>query len=345
MKFKYITGIPGILTSTGIPGIIWHVKIFLPNSAFLGNIDPFLREFDPSDPETLEITSNKKWISIHPVVLSMVAALGMNVHPAKIQCERFEAASKHYLERMGLFKFLKISSGMEITEHDPAGRFIPLSQIKESQGLTHFIKDMVPLLHVEPKHAEPIRYVVSELVRNVLEHSLAKQGAILSAQYYKKSNTIRIGIVDTGVGIKKTINESYQAQSELDAIRLALMPGLTGTTRREGGTELNAGAGLFFTRSIANVNRDFFMIYSGNALYKLLKPRSAAKRVSLHADPFDDRHSKGEDFPFWQGTVVGIDITLDTTKEFSNLLDIVRDTYGKAVRERKRARFRKAKFI
>ncbi|EKD47873.1 MAG: hypothetical protein ACD_65C00239G0001, partial [uncultured bacterium] len=39
---------------------------------------------------------------------------------------------------------------------------------------------------------------MSELVRNVLEHSMSKHGAIVSAQYYKKSNTVRIGIADTG---------------------------------------------------------------------------------------------------------------------------------------------------
>ena len=49
------------------------MKIHFPNSAFLGNIDPFLRSFDPSHPEKLEITANKQWISIHPVVLAMVA--------------------------------------------------------------------------------------------------------------------------------------------------------------------------------------------------------------------------------------------------------------------------------
>ena len=65
----------------------------------------------------------------------------------------------------------------------------------------------------------------------------------------------------------------------------------------------------------------------------------------MHGDPFEDRFSKGEDFPFWSGTAVGIDISLDTTKEFSTLLDLIRETYTKAVKERKKARYKKAKFI
>ncbi len=275
----------------------------------------------------------------------MIAALGLTLERSNIVCEKFEAASKHYLVRMGLFRFLKMKSNMEITEHDPAGRFIPLTQIKDSGGLTHFITDMIPLLHVEPKHAEPIRYVVSELVRNVLEHSLSEHGAILSAQYYAKSNTIRIGIADTGVGVKKTINQSHAAKDDMAAIRLALTPGITGTTRREGGTEQNAGAGLFFTKSIANVNRDYFMIYSGRGMYKLLKHKLTAKYMPLHADPFEDRCSRGMDFPLWQGTIVGVDISLNTTKEFTTLLDLIRDSYAKAVRERRKEKHRKARFI
>ena len=320
------------------------MKIHLPNSAFLGNIDSFLSTFDPTNTGVLEITAHENWISVHPVVLAMVAALGLTVEPTKIVCDKITAKSGHYLERMGLFKFLRIKSELDISEHDSSGRFIPLTQIKNSLELTKFITEMVPLLHLEPKHAQPIQYIISELVRNVLEHSLAKNGAIVSAQYHKKGNIIRIGIVDTGVGVRQTINKSHAATSDLDAIGLALTPGITGTTRKEGGTELNAGAGLFFIKSIAYVNRDFFIIYSGSALYKLLK-RSETKRLALHADPFLDRHSHKGALPYWNGTVVGIDIALDATSEFTVLLDLIRDTYMKAVKERKKARYKKAQFI
>jgi anti-sigma regulatory factor (Ser/Thr protein kinase) len=321
------------------------MQIHLPNSAFLGNIDPFFRAFDSSKPDKLKITANKKWISVHPAVLSMVAALGLKIGKSNIHCEKIEATSKHYFERMGLFKFLGIKSKIRINEHEPAGRFIPLTQIKKSSELTTFITDMIPLLHLEPKQAGPIRYIVSELVRNVLEHSHSKFGAILSAQYYKKSNTIRLGIADTGIGIKKSINQSHSASTDLDAITLALTPGITGTTKKEGGTEYNAGAGLFFIKSIAKVNHDFFLIYSGTAMYKLLKGNQVKKHMRLYADPFKDRHSSDEHLPYWTGTIVGIDISLDATKEFSVLLDLIRETYVTTVRERKKERYRRPKFV
>lgn len=319
------------------------MKIHLPNSAFLGNIDPFLRGFDPSSPDLLEITANDQWISVHPVVLSMIAALGLTIKSADIHFKKMEARSRHYLVRMGLFKTLNAPSDIRIIEHEPAGRFIPITQIRTSDELTRFITEMIPLLHLESEQAKTIGYIVSELVRNVIEHARAENGALLCAQYYKKSNSIRIGIADTGVGIQATINQSYSTKTDLEAIQLALWPGITGTTRREGGTEQNAGAGLFFIKSIASVNRDFFVVYSGSGFYKLLK-KPPTKRLHLNADPFRDRHSKKEDLPLWHGTLVGVDITLDQTEEFSLLLDAIRKTYGTAIRERKMAKYKKPRF-
>jgi len=319
------------------------MEIHLPNSAFLGNIDPFLLGFKPEGPNKLLITANKKWISVHPVVLSMIAALGLSIKKQNIHCEKLEAKSKHYLERMGLFKILDIDSDITINEHEATGRFIPLTQIKNSQSLSKFIQELTPLLHLKSKDAEPIKYIVSELVRNVLEHSASEYGAIVSAQYHAKTKTIRIGIADTGIGIWTALKQSYNPQDCLEAIQLALTPGITGTTHKEGGSELNAGAGLFFTKSIAYVNRSFFMIYSGNAMYKLLRRKS--ERLKLHADPFADKHSKREDLPFWQGAIVGIDMSLEDTQEFSVLLDLIRETYSQAIQERKKTRLQKPKFI
>ena len=42
------------------------------------------------------------------------------------------------------------------------------------------------------------------------------------------------------------MQENWHPATDIDAIKLALTPGISGTTRQEGGTDDNAGAGLFF---------------------------------------------------------------------------------------------------
>ena len=214
--------------------------------------------------------------------------------------------------------------------------------IQNDGELTDFMENKIHLLKLETKYNEPIKYLIPELVRNVLEHAQCDTGAILSAEYSLKSNTVRLGIADTGLGIKKGIGFSHATPDHLTAIRLALIPGITGTTRREGGTAFNAGAGLFFIKSIAKVNRDFFVMYSGDALYKLLK--SKTKKIRLFGDPFHDHHSTSNELPFWQGTIVGIDISLDRVEEFSEILEHIHKAYLKTMKDRKKARYRRPRF-
>lgn len=321
------------------------MKIHFPNSAFLGNIDAFLQSFNPDEPNKLEITFNEKWISVHPLVLSMTAALGISVRRlgGQIHCSPLTARSMHYLVRMKLFKYLDIAPEITPQEHEQSGRFIALTTIKDGNDLTNFIEELVPLLHTGPNEADSIKYVISELVRNALEHAEADNGAIICAQFFKKSNKISIGVADTGVGIKKTISVSHVINGDGEAIKFALTPGVTGRTSTPGGTAFNAGAGLFFIKSIAKVNRNFFVIYSGTGMYKLKKEK-VKKNIKLYPDPTDDKHSKKENLPYWQGTAVGVDISLDGNQNFAELLTLIRSVYHLDVKDRKN-KYKKARFI
>ncbi|MBI2045112.1 hypothetical protein HYT23_03570 [Candidatus Pacearchaeota archaeon] len=322
------------------------MRIHLPNSVWLGNIDPFLRAFDVLETDVLEISSHQKWVSVHPVVLSMVCAIGLKMRREgkEIKFYKPTAISKHYFERMGLFKILGLESEIKIREHESAGRFVTIQVIKDSKQLDRFITEMVPLLHSEPKKVEPIRYIIFELVRNVFEHANSDDGAIVCAQYYKKSNTIRIGVADCGIGVKKSISQSYSPKTDIEAILLALTPGITGTTTKIGGTESNAGAGLFFIKSLAKVDRDFFMIYSGEGMYKLLK-NPKHKGVRLVADPIKDHASYNNNYPDWSGTVVGIDLCLDEHADFNALLDLIRDFYQKARKQKIKEKYKHPRFV
>ena len=149
-------------------------------------------------------------------------------------------------------------------------------------------------------------------------------------------------MADSGVGLFTSIGQSHSAASEREAVYLALTPGISGATRKIGGNETNAGAGLYFVKSIAQLSGNYFVIYSGRSMFKVLK--SGADSPILCADPKKNVQTFADDLPHWQGTVVGIDISVDERADFGRLLNDIRKSYTLDVRARKKAYYKKIRW-
>ena len=320
------------------------MRLHLPNSAHLQNIEGFIRSYEPNGKNRLVISSHARYIHAHPFALALAACAGaLAKHSGwKTSGSIPNVSSAPYLVRMKLFDYLDVPPPRQIEEHEEAGRFVPLTQIRTNDDLRNAIANLIPLLHAAPSVADPIRYVVSELGRNVLEHSQSPVGGFVCAQYYKNQKRIAIGMADAGIGVAAAIRHSHKAASERTALKLALTPGISGATPRIGGNETNAGAGLFFIRSIAKVSGNYFLIYSGSTDYKLL--RTQRTRNVLYGDPMAEDHRLNEDLPSWQGTAIGIDINVDDTAEFSSLIRLISKSYSIDVRARKKAYYKKIQF-
>lgn len=318
------------------------MEIHLPNSAHLQNIEGFIRKYDPRYPNRMRVSGHDKYIHVHPFALAMVACAGEVAFASGVTASGTipDVASMPYLVRMGLFKYLHVPPPRTIEEHEEAGRFVPLTQIKSSEDLTDTITNLIPLLHAAPTVSDPIRYVISELGRNVLEHSESSVGGFVCAQYFKDKRRIAIGMADAGIGIFNAMRTYHHPRDEKHAFQLALTPGISGATPRIGGNETNAGAGLFFIRSIAKTSGNYFFIYSGNTSYKLVRKQKNTNL--LHADPFAEANSIRTDLPHWKGTAIGIDINVDETREFSGLLNLIRKSYSIGVKDQKKEKYYKA---
>jgi anti-sigma regulatory factor (Ser/Thr protein kinase) len=319
------------------------VDIFVPNSAHLGNVESFLSRLTLTRPNSLKVTFHPKWVSVHPMVLATIGAIGLEARSRGVQpkAEIPKIAAMRYFDRMGVFAHLGIESGVAQIEHEPAGRFIPLTQIRNNDELGRFLIDMIPLLHADPSQAEPIKYVVSELVRNVLEHSGSSVGAVVCAQYFKSSDKLALAVADAGIGVLGSMRIHHPVRTSTDALRLALRPGVSGATPQLGGNEFNAGAGLFFTKAIASASENHFGIYSGDAFFKLKKSRDPN---IIFADPASDNATWRSDLPRWDGTAVGINVSLADQAMFSEVLRLIRDAYALDVRAKKKARYAKPRF-
>ena len=195
---------------------------------------------------------------------------------------------------MKLFHHLGVDYDPGIVEHEEAGRFLPISQIVRRDQVASIIANISALLHLEddPESLAAVQYCVSELIRNVLEHSSSPDGAFVCAHRYTGSSTPRvtIAVADCGRGIASHLARAHPeaASDDMVALGLAMRPGITGALRGPYGTSENAGAGLFITRCIAKGTGGYFLLLSGNAAYRLRRARSDEDQVTLYADAFEE---------------------------------------------------------
>lgn len=314
-------------------------EFFVPNSVALRNFDTILNKntFGPWHRE-VHVRFHPKYVAMHPVGLALMAALGDIWRKEGVELSGTldrNIRSIPYLQRMGLFKAMGFVQPSTFEEHEESGRFIPLRKIRSGAELEEFVKTIDPLLHTTRENSRVIKHVFSELIRNVIEHAGSGEGANVCATYNRNRRKISVGISDSGRGLFSSIVKSHPLKSDMDAILKALTPGVTGSTSRIGGNEQNAGAGLFFTKCIAQSTRNNFLIYSGSAYFKLLVT-PADRPVRFNPDPTKDRHTKRTNLPSFAGTLVGLDIHIDDQEAFKDLIDRIGDAYQLGVTRSKK---------
>ena len=320
------------------------MKIHFTNQGTLQNFRNFAETLVFDDSGELIITMDEKWVNTSPAQLALTAAVAMEVGKEHSLIKGPVPSSARYLDRMGLFDFVSTPSPFGDYDHkEPSGRFVPITVIKNSQDQSRFVTDIIPLFHLDAQNSRILSYIIGELVRNTLEHSYSRNGAVVVAQYYRKSNRISFAICDTGIGLWRSL-QIWHPRTDGEALRLALTPGISGTTRQIGGTADNAGAGLFFIKSIAKISRGYFVIMSGNSSYTLLKSRPDVKN-RLYADPFRDHCAFSDKISRFNGTLVAVDIKLDKTLEFTELLGEIRSVFELAITEQKKSNIRKPNFV
>jgi anti-sigma regulatory factor (Ser/Thr protein kinase) len=212
------------------------------------------------------------------------------------------------MARMRLFEHLGATfDERPVTEHEEAGRFLPVTQVTRRDQVPGVIGSISALLHLQddPESLAAVQYCISELLRNVLEHSGSADGAFVAAHRYTKKgpHRVTIAVADCGRGIADHLGQVHAEALKDDeiALRLAMRPGITGARAGIYGVPDNAGAGLFITRCIAKGTGGYFLLTSGRAVYRLRRGRNDDEMLDLHVDGYDDpRHDEWRVPAPWQ---------------------------------------------
>lgn len=309
-------------------------RLIVPNNASIHTARAFLAKSRPYERNgqngILELYP--KWAHVDPFALSIIAAWGgwCKRVGLKVSIENL-GKQANYAARMRLLHHLSINYNPSIVEHEEAGRFLPLTQVQDYPQLTAVIADISALLHpdTEPDALAAVQYCVSELIRNVLEHSGSPEGAFICAHHYtgKGPKRVTIAVADCGSGIASHLANRYPEALENDriALGLAMRPGITGATSGLYGTPENAGAGLFITRSIAKGTGGYFLLLSGDAAYRLRRTESPKKQINLFFEAFDEPRFDLWELPAkWLGTTVAVEIRTDRIEDFQGFFQWIR---------------------
>ena len=182
------------------------------------------------------------------------------------------------------------------------------------------------------EYQKTLRYVLSELLYNLLEHGRSDffwkghrfpTPGILQFTWYEKVNELHFLVGDIGMGVKRHLTQAYPGiAADEEALRLAIQPEVSGTFGKQDPytNRNNAGMGLFLSSNIVRRLRADMYLISGNGM--------------LHVSPVDTT-SKTLDVA-WPGAFALVTVRLDRGSEFA--LDSMMQEFRAQARTEVRAR-------
>lgn len=223
-----------------------------------------------------------------------------------------------YLRYSGFFKALGYPVGNAPNAAPGGSRYIPLTIIRRSnlenasgnepiQKVIDQTADRLAAVafpgDVNAGPAMMLSYCLREIIRNSFEHAMVNRCVVMGQRWDDGMAEITIG--DRGVGVFDNLKRTHGhlVHSVDDAIRAALLPGITsGAARATGSDWDNSGFGLFVVSELGKRYGNFSMLSSGT----LLRP-AAGNEKSLEIPVL--------------GTIVQLRINTNDGDYFPNILE------------------------
>ena len=184
--------------------------------------------------------------------------------------------------------FEEVLTGTTTEVRGEPGRTVRLKRVFTEEDVHPVSKAIADLLagtaHVAAQ--QTIQYVMTELLRNVIQHSDDPQGAVVGAQLndrglHQDRPVFQVVVVDTGRGIRASLSRTHtDVDDDKVALERSLWPYVSGAFApgRSGGLE-NAGLGLFYVSEFAKALDGRMLLASGGA--SLIIDPGAAHRLEF----------------------------------------------------------------
>lgn len=213
--------------------------------------------------------------------------------PANLKSEDTDV--NRYVQRVNFFKCCSEFEQLreeKFGRHDPYGRFVPITEIQSMHETDSIAEQIVKIIFSKssaPGEAQ-VKYILTELMDNALQHSESRIGCIAQAQLYAEKFVEGV-ILDCGMGIRNHLsrnkNLAIKITSDEKAIELALEPYVSGASFR-GKSNIqeqtqgyhNEGLGLSVCKELMRRSGGFLQIISGKAGLKITQSGTSKIRIA-----------------------------------------------------------------
>ena len=226
--------------------------------------------------------ANYQALSLYVLYIWHLKKMGCHVEPVYGEREVQGVTAMWY--NMGAMGVFHVLNDEEENFHGKLHK--PLLAIRNSEDFRAALEkaeNYTQTLDIE--YEKTLRYILSELLYNTLEHGKSYQHipSLLQFAWYATKRELSFVIADLGIGIRKHLGQSYPGlEDDVEAILLALKPQVSGTFNGSGQTyaaKNNAGVGLYLSSSIAKRLHAHMLIVSGNGLVHISPTEVTRRRL------------------------------------------------------------------
>ncbi len=206
--------------------------------------------------------------------------------------------SMEYAKRMGFFKNLKTDFEVILYKDYPDQHFIEITHLApDIYNLNDAFLDIFDThFDLIPESLNSLVFVFDELICNTTRHCRSKNGGYYFCQKNTDRNTVEVIIVDSGTGIKKSLNRAFPHYNELTCLEECIKFGVTCGDGR--------GHGLFFISELLKRNKGEFIALSGTSHLSIKN----GEQITGNND-------------YWQGTIIKCVFTLNNALPIEQLLE------------------------
>jgi hypothetical protein len=183
-----------------------------------------------------------------------------------------------YMARMNFHRSLGLDEP-DIGRNPEGGRFIPIILVQDGNDVFDAVNAIANIVIQQFENVgefiPAFEWAVNEIVDNVFIHARAETPGVVCAQLFPNKRRLDIAISDCGIGIRGSLSEGFELDSDSAAIMKALERGVTRNI------EVGQGNGMAGSLEIMKQNGGKLLVWSGEALYRM----EGGAEIGLEAGP------------------------------------------------------------